>query len=135
MGITNYTGTPNGSYNWLINGPDDDTYENNDALATASNLGVLSGRVQTYSGLQVRDADYYRVTTTGPGTNSDFIRLNFLHSQGDIDVRLYDSGGNFLTGSFGVTDQERESPWQAGRPELTTSRCTATAGRRTPITR
>jgi hypothetical protein len=84
----------------------DDTYEENDTLATAKNLGTLSG-TSTISNLVMADAsDFFKFTTTATGTSTSKIVLNFTHSQGDLDVVLYNSAGSQLKISQGVTNSE-----------------------------
>jgi len=84
----------------------DDTYEENDTFATARNLGTLTGSA-TISNLVMADAsDFYRFTTTGAGTTAHRIVLNFTHSQGDLDIVLYNSAGTQLKISQGVTNSE-----------------------------
>jgi hypothetical protein len=84
----------------------DDTYEENDTFATAKNLGTLTG-TNTISGLVMADAnDYFKFTTTATGTSTSKIVMNFTHSQGDLDVILYNSAGTQLKISQGVTNSE-----------------------------
>lgn len=115
FGITNYTGTGQGSYSWLVDGPaasggtTDDSFENNDTFATAFNLGTLT-TVRTVNGLQMRDAaDWFRFTQNSAGTSSDFVRITFTHSQGDLDLELYNSQGQRLRFSNGVANSEQVS--------------------------
>src|SRR5262245_38944873 len=114
VGITNYTASPNGGYTWSINGPDDDSFENNDTFAAARSLGSLPGSKVDYTGLQVRDDDWYSFTTSAGGLGTDLVRINFRHAQGDVDVALYNSAGTFLASSTGETDAETIS--LSGRP-------------------
>jgi hypothetical protein len=110
VGITNYTGTGGGSYSWLVDGPSrDDTFEENDTRATASNLGALTAR-RTQSGLILADgADWFRFEMRGAGTTANFVSATFTHAQGDIDLRLYDVNGTLLRTSDSVTNEERIS--------------------------
>ncbi len=87
----------------------DDRFENNDTFATATNLGSLSGTT-SYSNLVMADADdYYKFTIRLHGASSSNVSLSFLHNQGDIDVRLYNSAGQLLKTSQGTTNQETMS--------------------------
>jgi hypothetical protein len=84
----------------------DDSYEQNDTLATARNLGTLTAST-TISNLVMADsADWYRFTTTKTGTTSDNVSISFLHSQGDLDLELYNTAGTRLRVSNGVTNSE-----------------------------
>jgi hypothetical protein len=40
------------------------------------------------------------------GTNSINVYLSFVHSDGDVDVRLRDSGGSTVASSLGITNSE-----------------------------
>jgi hypothetical protein len=87
--------------------PTDDNYEENDTLATAYDLSdwerTWLSSIKGY-GIQ-SDSDFYRIYVT-PGDARIIIDVRFTHSQGDIDVEVYDSAGNFLTGSNSVSDNE-----------------------------
>lgn len=84
----------------------DDTYEENDTLATARNLGTLAG-TSTITNLVMADAsDYFKFSTTATGTSASRIVLNFTHSQGDLDIVLYNSAGRQLRISQGVGNSE-----------------------------
>jgi murein DD-endopeptidase MepM/ murein hydrolase activator NlpD len=85
----------------------DDNYEENDTLATAYDLSSYEqtwlSAINGY-GIQA-DYDWYRIYVT-PGFEDVKIDLRFTHSQGDIDVALYDSAGNFLAVSQSTSDNE-----------------------------
>jgi hypothetical protein len=132
IAITNYTGSPTGGYTWSINGPNDDTFENNDTFATARSLGSLAGSKADYTGLQIRDDDWYSFTTSASGLGTDFVRINFLHAQGDVDLALYNAGGTLLASSTGETNTETIS--LSGRPAPIPCASTATPAPATPIT-
>ena len=132
FGVTNWQGNLNtGGYTWSINGPDDDPYRDNDTLRPPR-PGTSPGRPHR-TGLRSG-------TTTGTasrprdGLGTDFVRINFLHAQGDVDLALYDAAGTFLAASAGESDRRR-SRSTAGRPAPTTCGSTATTGRRTRTTR
>src|SRR5262245_54642926 len=110
FGITNYIGSAGGPYLWSVDGlAADDSYEDNDSLGQASDLGTLSGR-QTITGLVMADsADWYRFTMPGPGGSAHYVSISFQHSQGDLDMALYDAQGGLVGTSDGVTDLERIS--------------------------
>jgi hypothetical protein len=109
FGITNYLGTAGGSYSWLVDGPAapaDDAYENNDSFGAAYNLGTLT-TTRTISGLRMADSqDWFRFTMNGAGTTADYVRINFTHSQGDVDLELYNASGSRLRIANGVSNSE-----------------------------
>ena len=109
FGVTNYTGTPGGSYTWRIDGPStvtDDAYEENDSFAAAHNLGTLTSTRQI-TGLQMRDAaDWFRFTTSFTGTTSHSVAISFTHTQGDLDLKLFNSAGTQIGASTGTGNSE-----------------------------
>lgn len=108
-GVASYYGASSGSYLLYTDGPDDDVNEDNDTLATATNLGAITGP-RTLSGLRLLDGgDNFRFQTTTTGTASDFVQINFTHALGDVDLRLYNSAGALVSSSGGVIDSERIS--------------------------
>jgi len=85
----------------------DDNYEENDTFTTAYDItnwkqAWLSAR-DGY-GRQMDD-DWYSISVTQDYQHIT-VDARFTHSQGDIDISLYDSYGNFLTNSHGITDNE-----------------------------
>jgi hypothetical protein len=113
LAVTNYTGSPPGAYSLLIDGPAqaaaDDAYENNDTLATASNLGTLT-TVKTISNLVMADGhDCYRFQTAAAGTAASSVSISFQHSLGDLDMELFNASGVRVGTSQGVTNSERIS--------------------------
>ncbi len=84
----------------------DDTYEENDTFATAKSLGTITG-TKTISGLVMADTnDFFKFTTTAAGTSTSRIVMSFTHSAGDLDIILYNSAGQQLKISQGVTNTE-----------------------------
>ena len=87
--------------------PNDDLYEENDTLATAYDLssqeGVWLSAINGY-GIQA-DADWYRIDVT-PGYERVAIYAQFTHSEGDIDINLYDASGTLLAYSISASDDE-----------------------------
>ncbi|NEP61235.1 MAG: S8 family serine peptidase, partial [Symploca sp. SIO2G7] len=85
----------------------DDSYEENDTIATAYDLG---NQEQTWLsniaglGLQA-DQDWYRIDVT-PGYENLVVDLQFNHALGDLDLEVYDAAGNFVTSSNSTTDNE-----------------------------
>jgi post-segregation antitoxin (ccd killing protein) len=110
FGITNYKGTAGGAYSWKIDGPalpsTDDAYENNDSQSTASSLGAVTSP-RTITGLKMADAaDWFSFTTSAAGTSASQVSISFTQSQGDLDLRLYNSSGTQIGQSVGTTNQE-----------------------------
>jgi REP element-mobilizing transposase RayT len=85
----------------------DDNYEQNDTLATAYDLSNLEltwlSAIDGY-GLQA-DEDWYRIYVT-PGYERILVDARFTHSQGDIDIALYNAAGTRLALSQGIVDNE-----------------------------
>ncbi len=87
----------------------DDQYEENDSLVAAANLGTLSA-VKTISNLVMADSqDWFRFTMSGAGTTSDYVSIQFTHSQGDLDLAVYNSSGQRVRVSEGTVNNERVS--------------------------
>ena len=85
----------------------DDSYEPNDALGDAYTalpqdvwLSSLNG-----NGLQV-DEDWYRIEIGPDGNNRVVIDCTFSHSEGNIDLALYDGSGALISESESMTDNE-----------------------------
>jgi hypothetical protein len=87
----------------------DDAYEQNDTFATAYNLGTLTAP-KTLGSLAMADsADWYKFTMTKPGVSGNGVTMSFLHSQGDLDLALYNIYGQRLRISESVTNSETVS--------------------------
>ena len=87
--------------------PSGDALEDNDSFATAR---VLTAVDQTYSNLSIdaaNDDDYYAITPTASGTLA--VSLAFQHSQGDIDMRIFNSAQTELGLSDSTTNAEQLS--------------------------
>jgi hypothetical protein len=111
--VYGYQGATNPNYSLKIDpapsATTDDGYENNDTFATAHNFGTLSS-LMTVNNLVMADGeDWYRFHQNGTGTANDYVRVEFLHSQGDIDLGLYTGGGQFLAGSTSIGNFEQIS--------------------------
>lgn len=81
----------------------DDGYEDNDtsAQAAAINLGDVNNGLVICTG----DVDWFEVTagSTGPLT----VHMDFVHADGDLDMKVYENDGVTLLGSSaGVSDSE-----------------------------
>lgn len=84
----------------------DDSYEENDTMGTAANLGAISGTL-TVSNLQLRDtADWFRFTIDSEGTSDSRVRMSLTHSDGDLDMALYNASGQMVGDSDSVSDLE-----------------------------
>ena len=87
----------------------DDSYENNDTQATATNLGTLTAP-KTLSNLVMADSgDWYKFTTTAPTTVNDKVTMSFVNSRGDLDLALYNAAGTRLRISNSVSNSETVS--------------------------
>ncbi|HQR41107.1 MAG TPA: elongation factor P maturation arginine rhamnosyltransferase EarP [Gemmatales bacterium] len=112
FGVTNYTGTAGGSYTWSLDGAaasgggTDDSYENNDTRATASVLGSLTAS-RTINNLVMADGnDWYQFTLPTAGASDASVSISFLHSQGDLDLELYNAAGTRIGNSDSATNSE-----------------------------
>jgi len=103
-----------------------DAFEPNDSIGdvvsrpeggpNSPNLGP-TGPLTTLSNLTIEtagDSDFYRFYMPAPGTGSDFVRIDFVNGQGDLDMRLRDAAGAVLATSDTTSDQELIS--LSGRP-------------------
>ncbi|MDT9278040.1 MAG: PPC domain-containing protein, partial [Limnospira sp. PMC 737.11] len=50
--------------------------------------------------------DWFSFTTDGTAGSGAEVRIDFLHSLGDVDMRLYDANSNWLGSSTSVSDNE-----------------------------
>ena len=106
-------GNTNAAYTLTIAGPEPaaDALEPNDDPATATNLGPLEGE-QSWPGLSIHptgDQDWFRFETSRGGAKDDFVRIDFRHDLGDLDLRLFDEQGGHLASSTTVLDREELS--------------------------
>ena len=95
-----------------------DAYEPNDSTAVVDgrtvgavnspNLGpcaperVIPSLTVDHAG----DADFYKFYVNHKGTSSDFVRIDFNGSLGDLDLKLLSSSGSLLASSTGTTGTE-----------------------------
>jgi hypothetical protein len=84
----------------------DDAYEQNDTITTAKNLGTLTASLTINNLVQADAHDWYRFSLPKTAASSASISLEFLHSQGDLDLELYSSYGYRLQISQGITNSE-----------------------------
>lgn len=113
--VYGYQNATNPSYELAIDGPtpgsllQPDALEANDTLATATNLGALTGTGNLWQTLNISpagDQDWFQFTTAATGTVNDFVQINFNHGAGDLALTMYDSTGNFLSQTNGAIDHE-----------------------------
>jgi hypothetical protein len=88
-----------------------DSFEPNDSAAAARDLRTIDGRfTQTGLTLEAADPDWYRFTLVRDGREGDFVRVNFSHAFGDVDLQLLRLDGSTVIGSStGVGDSEEIS--------------------------
>jgi uncharacterized protein YkwD len=101
-------GQANPSYSLKIDGPEaitPDAYEPNDSLQSAVNLNGASPNINQLSLHSNHDIDFYKYTALANGS-AEF-NLEFLHSQGNIDMQLLDSTGKVLATSASMTNGEQ----------------------------
>jgi len=94
-----------------------DAYEPNNSLPelvakplgayNSANLGPCGPlKVITNLSIHSTSADYYMFTTNSVGGPSDFVRIAFTHSQGDLDMTLLAVNNSILGKSDGTTNTE-----------------------------
>jgi hypothetical protein len=85
----------------------DDYYEENDWWGTAFDLSAWDNTLLTElygEGIQW-DEDWYKIYAQ-PGLKAVFIYCSFTHSEGDIDIALYDSSLQWKASSAGYSNVE-----------------------------
>ncbi|MEW5795225.1 MAG: PPC domain-containing protein, partial [Candidatus Zixiibacteriota bacterium] len=83
-----------------VSGCCDDQYEENDTRATCTPLSE-----GTWITAKQADDDWYCIDVT-PGYERVLIDCRFSHAEGDIDIRLVNSGGAVLASSRSTDDNE-----------------------------
>ena len=106
--VAGYQGATNPDYTLAINAPGSDSYEDNDSQADAKTLTRATAQ-QTWTNLSIDDADWFKFSLPSKGTSNDFVRIDFSHALGDLDLKLCNSAGNTLHTSSGVGDHEQIS--------------------------
>ena len=105
--------------------PPDDRYEDNDSPhivdgrpeggTFSPNMGLLPMR-WVVSGLEMADeADWYSFRMDNTGSNADFVRIDFTHSQGDLDMVVYGSDA-LIFGASTSDSENREEVSLYGAP-------------------
>ena len=87
----------------------DDAFEENDTQATASDLGTLTSTRIVSSLVMADDHDWYRFTTTATGTPGDYVQIEFLNAQGNLELELFNAAGTRVEFASGLGDTERVS--------------------------
>ncbi|MDB9460565.1 PPC domain-containing protein, partial [Dolichospermum circinale CS-545/17] len=83
-----------------------DQFEPNNTQSAAASLGSVS---QSWSNLTINsstDEDWFKITLLATGTSSNYVKINFPGSSGDIDLKLYQADGTYITGSTGTGNEE-----------------------------
>ncbi len=97
-----------------VPGLEPDRFETNDSLATATDFGVINGTSET--GLTIHsssDHDFFSFVARKKGTFE--IATQFAHTDGDLDLTVYDASGNVLGSSTTSSDDESVSLSLSGR--------------------
>ncbi|MCW9681315.1 PPC domain-containing protein, partial [Dolichospermum planctonicum UHCC 0167] len=103
--VYGYDGATN-TYSLQTSLPTGDEFEPNNTQSAAASLGSVS---QSWSNLTIdssSDEDWFKITLLDTGTSSNYVKINFLNSSGDIDLKLYQADGTYITGSVGTGDEE-----------------------------
>jgi hypothetical protein len=85
----------NASDSWSV----DDSFEQNDTLRTARELGRLTAPLRLGTLGLVDGNDWFRFTTTKKGGASSKVSIAFQNGQGNLDLQLYSISGRLLKSS------------------------------------
>jgi len=90
-------------YNLIIDPPadDSDACEPNEACDSACNLGAL------VKPLVLSDLNFFEFTILTPARPEDFVRIEFSHALGDLDLCLWNSNCELITCSTSQTNNEQ----------------------------
>jgi predicted phage tail protein len=87
----------------------DDSYENNNTIDTAYNLGAITS-VVTVEGLALLDsADYYKFELTAKGDTKSYVRIAFDVSLGDIELQVYNASKKAVKSASSAGNSEQIS--------------------------
>jgi hypothetical protein len=103
-----YKGNAGNTYDLWWDDVREDSYEENDTLATAWHPGNNWKRkwLSSIDGFGAQaDDDWYQIDVD-PGSERVKVKCQFTHAEGDIDMELYDSIGTLLAESSSVNDNE-----------------------------
>ncbi|MCX7424391.1 MAG: pre-peptidase C-terminal domain-containing protein [Planctomycetia bacterium] len=85
-----------------------DRFESNDTFSAAADLGTLGDRTENSLTIHLaNNDDFYKLTAASSGTLN--VDINFTHSQGDLNLYLYDSSQTQAASSTGVGNNEHVS--------------------------
>lgn len=113
--VYGYRGVTNPNYSLgitlggAVQAATDDSYENNDTQATASNLGTLTTNVSLPSLKLLDSADWFRFTTAATGTAANTATISFQNAQGNLALQLVNASGTVLATSNGSGNTESVS--------------------------
>ncbi len=85
--------------------------EPNEICSNACDIGVLTEQY-VHSELDINpsgDEDYFKFTTIGNGGPDDFIRIDFIHALGDLNLCLWNSNCELIECYTSQTDNEQFS--------------------------
>jgi hypothetical protein len=110
--IRAYRGAPN-RYDLAITAPTSelDRFEPNDTRPVAATLGPVGG-TQRWEDLTVdsaTDVDWFEFQTLKGSTEVHYVEILFSHFAGELDLQLYDAGGQVLRQADSESDNERIS--------------------------
>jgi hypothetical protein len=111
MRVYGKNGATNPNYSIKVFAPitPDDAYEENDSRLTAYDLGTMSSE-RTIRNLRMVDSqDWYSFTTSAVGRSVDYAQITFQHTQGDLNLELYNTSGQRITSSLGTSNREAVS--------------------------
>jgi len=105
--IPNLNRNPIYKENSIFTSAPEDNYEPNNDAGSAYNIISNEGNwLSSLNGTGTQwDDDWFMINII-PGKEHLNIMLTFNHSEGDIDIELYDSGVVLLTGSYSTMDTE-----------------------------
>jgi hypothetical protein len=87
----------------------DDEFEDNDTLAQAADLGTLD-ETHSLEGLHLLDAaDWFQLHLESAAAEDAYVHIEFLHSQGDVDMAVYNASGSLVRLSDSVSNSEQVS--------------------------
>lgn len=116
--VYGYRGATNPIYSLTVNpastttpppAPTDDSHEDNDSLATASNLGTLSANANLTNLVLADSNDWFRFATTATGASTDVVSIGFQNTQGNLALQLVNSSGTVVATSNGAGNTESVS--------------------------
>ncbi|MEI2422497.1 PPC domain-containing protein, partial [Arthrospira platensis SPKY2] len=112
--VWGWNGASNPNYSLTIdprvvigNGSSEDRFAGNHSFEAAHDFGTVTSQlVQNELVIVSGNDDWFSFTTNGTAGSGAEVRIDFLHSLGDVDMRLYDANNNQLGSSMSVSDNE-----------------------------